>query len=190
MGFGRQNSDAVGSAAVVKIARANRFDAGLCLDRGFGFACSRRAEHWNETVSIWRPAAVKASDGATPDVPAEFDCGRTLGEGGLLCDPPHPATRAVAASNAHAVENGRLISPPRFPLIAPAGTVACSCLLNLQALDAGGALTENGQKGAARGCSSVGRAPALQAGGQEFESPHLHHEWRRAYCSGNSKYAS
>ena len=25
------------------------------------------------------------------------------------------------------------------------------------------------------GCSSVGRAPALQAGGQEFESPHLHH---------------
>ena len=28
---------------------------------------------------------------------------------------------------------------------------------------------------AAGGCSSVGRAPALQAGGQEFESPHLHH---------------
>ena len=25
-----------------------------------------------------------------------------------------------------------------------------------------------------RGCSSVGRAPALQAGGQGFESPHLH----------------
>ena len=25
-----------------------------------------------------------------------------------------------------------------------------------------------------RGCSSVGRAPALQAGGQEFESLHLH----------------
>ena len=25
------------------------------------------------------------------------------------------------------------------------------------------------------GCSSAGRAPALQAGGQEFESPHLHH---------------
>ena len=25
------------------------------------------------------------------------------------------------------------------------------------------------------GCSSVGRAPALQAGGQEFDSPHLHH---------------
>ena len=24
------------------------------------------------------------------------------------------------------------------------------------------------------GCSSVGRAPALQAGGQEFESPYLH----------------
>ena len=26
----------------------------------------------------------------------------------------------------------------------------------------------------ARGCSSAGRAPALQAGGQEFEPPHLH----------------
>ena len=25
------------------------------------------------------------------------------------------------------------------------------------------------------GCSSVGRASALQAGGQEFDSPHLHH---------------
>ena len=24
------------------------------------------------------------------------------------------------------------------------------------------------------GCSSAGRAPALQAGGQEFDSPHLH----------------
>ena len=27
------------------------------------------------------------------------------------------------------------------------------------------------------GCSSVGRAPALQAGGQGFESLHLHHKW-------------
>ena len=27
---------------------------------------------------------------------------------------------------------------------------------------------------AARGCSSVGRAPPLQGGGQEFESSHLH----------------
>ena len=27
---------------------------------------------------------------------------------------------------------------------------------------------------AGRGCSSAGRAPALQAGGQGFESPHLH----------------
>ena len=29
------------------------------------------------------------------------------------------------------------------------------------------------------GCSSVGRAPALQAGGQGFESPHLHSEARK-----------
>jgi hypothetical protein len=27
-----------------------------------------------------------------------------------------------------------------------------------------------------RGCSSIGRAPALQAGGQGFDSPQLHHE--------------
>ena len=30
-----------------------------------------------------------------------------------------------------------------------------------------------------RGCSSVGRAPALQAGGHEFESHHLHSEARK-----------
>ena len=29
--------------------------------------------------------------------------------------------------------------------------------------------------GHARGCSSAGRAPALQAGGRRFESAHLHH---------------
>src|ERR1700682_63560 len=29
-----------------------------------------------------------------------------------------------------------------------------------------------------RGCSSVGRAPRLQRGGQGFESPHLHHGQR------------
>ena len=28
------------------------------------------------------------------------------------------------------------------------------------------------------GCSSAGRAPALQAGGQEFDSPHLHQHLR------------
>ena len=28
----------------------------------------------------------------------------------------------------------------------------------------------------ARGCSSVGRAPALHAGGREFEPLHLHHK--------------
>ena len=30
------------------------------------------------------------------------------------------------------------------------------------------------------GCSSAGRAPALQAGGQEFDSPHLHQPGRQA----------
>ena len=32
------------------------------------------------------------------------------------------------------------------------------------------------------GCSSAGRAPALHAGGQEFDPPHLHH---RASEDGN-----
>ena len=31
------------------------------------------------------------------------------------------------------------------------------------------------------GCSSAGRAPALQAGGQEFDSPHLHHEHQKMF---------
>ena len=31
------------------------------------------------------------------------------------------------------------------------------------------------KKSLKRGCSSAGRAPALQAGGQEFDPPHLHH---------------
>ena len=35
-----------------------------------------------------------------------------------------------------------------------------------------------------RGCSSVGRAPALQAGGQEFESPHLHQFIIKTNCGG------
>ena len=33
------------------------------------------------------------------------------------------------------------------------------------------------------GYSSVGRAPALQAGGQEFDSPYLHHRVSKR-CSG------
>ena len=36
---------------------------------------------------------------------------------------------------------------------------------------------------AARGCSSVGRAPPLQGGGQEFESPHLH-QFNTFDCGG------
>ena len=42
-----------------------------------------------------------------------------------------------------------------------------------------------GEQVAARfiwGCSSVGRAPALQAGGQEFESLHLHSTSEDAEC--------
>ena len=47
---------------------------------------------------------------------------------------------------------------------------ASSSLLNPKKLT----LFENPEK-SMWGCSSVGRAPALQAGGQEFDSPHLHH---------------
>ena len=32
--------------------------------------------------------------------------------------------------------------------------------------------------GSCRGCSSVGRAPALQAGGHRFDPVHLHHSFR------------
>ena len=35
--------------------------------------------------------------------------------------------------------------------------------------------TPSGQKDDIWGRSSAGRAPALQAGGQEFDSPRLHH---------------
>ena len=41
-----------------------------------------------------------------------------------------------------------------------------------------GTLKEKDQPEALKtwGCSSAGRAPALQAGGQGFDSPHLHQE--------------
>ena len=38
-----------------------------------------------------------------------------------------------------------------------------------------------------RGCSSVGRAPALQAGGRRFDSDHLHHVRRRKTEDGRQK---
>ena len=34
------------------------------------------------------------------------------------------------------------------------------------------------------GCSSAGRAPALQAGGQRFDPAHLHHFLKRPMSSG------
>ena len=38
-----------------------------------------------------------------------------------------------------------------------------------------------------RGYSSAGRAPALQAGGQEFDSPHLHQVPRGATAGGREE---
>ena len=39
------------------------------------------------------------------------------------------------------------------------------------------------------GCSSAGRAPALQAGGQEFDSPHLHHTKAKAKVKEYNSYS-
>ena len=38
-----------------------------------------------------------------------------------------------------------------------------------------------------RGCSSVGRAPALQAGGQGFESLHLHQQRKAEWVKSETK---
>ena len=40
------------------------------------------------------------------------------------------------------------------------------------------------------GCSSVGRAPALQAGGQEFESLHLHESNEESFRKRKSRQAN
>ena len=45
----------------------------------------------------------------------------------------------------------------------------------LQALRSCCSIFEDHSSNTYRGCSSAGRAPALQAGGQGFESLHLHH---------------
>ncbi len=39
-----------------------------------------------------------------------------------------------------------------------------------------------------RGFSSVGRAPALQAGGREFESRNLHDRQRKSVCTLKTEY--
>ena len=40
------------------------------------------------------------------------------------------------------------------------------------------------------GCSSAGRAPALHAGGQEFDPPHLHQKAERKSAESDSKWAN
>ena len=51
----------------------------------------------------------------------------------------------------------------------------CSILKVLNELSKWGSEGESPQP-LIRGCSSAGRAPALHAGGQEFDPPHLHQE--------------
>ena len=50
---------------------------------------------------------------------------------------------------------------------------------NLQKVEAG-RLNRERQTCRIWGCSSAGRAPALQAGGRQFESVHLHHRQSRS----------
>ena len=38
------------------------------------------------------------------------------------------------------------------------------------------------------GCSSAGRAPALQAGGQEFDPPHLHQRFRKTKSKSHKRH--
>ena len=52
---------------------------------------------------------------------------------------------------------------------------SCSILKVLDELSKWGSEGESPQP-LIRGCSSAGRAPALHAGGQEFDPPHLHQE--------------
>ncbi len=50
-------------------------------------------------------------------------------------------------------------------------------LFNFEGTAKSGSLKENQPaRPTTWGCSSAGRAPALQAGGQGFDSPHLHQE--------------
>ncbi len=56
---------------------------------------------------------------------------------------------------------------------------------NLQKVEAG-RLNRERQTCRIWGCSSAGRAPALQAGGRQFDSVHLHHQlrWRQDALKG------
>ncbi len=78
-------------------------------------------------------------------------------------------------------------SPPRPPRSPRLQSIKCATIIRLQAeLRKGKARGAKGKsrvarykrgwpKGTTWGCSSAGRAPRLQRGCQEFESPHLHH---------------
>ena len=62
----------------------------------------------------------------------------------------------------------------------------CSILKVLDELSKWGSEGESPQP-LIRGCSSAGRAPALHAGGQEFDPPHLHQErvWNGDWLPGD-----
>jgi hypothetical protein len=58
----------------------------------------------------------------------------------------------------------------------------CALLRLSRRKGAAGAASDFGLRPKPRGCSSVGRAPALQAGGRRFDSDHLHH------CANDAKH--
>ena len=64
------------------------------------------------------------------------------------------------------------------------GVLFCAVRLS-QRKSAAGAAKDFGRQGRPKswGCSSVGRAPALQAGGHRFDSVHLHHRHERREAS-------
>jgi hypothetical protein len=62
------------------------------------------------------------------------------------------------------------------------GALSCAARLPQHPLDVADAahpLEKGGGPPFSRGCSSVGRAPALQAGGHRFDPVHLHHKPQR-----------
>ena len=63
-----------------------------------------------------------------------------------------------------------------FPLFRPQGLKETSrgCRFRMRRETAEAVAISARDKARARGCSSAGRAPALQAGGRRFESAHLH----------------
>jgi hypothetical protein len=97
---------------------------------------------------------------------------RSLSQGGHYC-PRKTASRPVCFAADEALDEGaKVISTPRPSCGGIAQLV--ERLVRNEKVRGSNPLTST-NSGLVRGHSSIGRAPALQAGGQGFESPCLHH---------------